>query len=141
MRRWLVLGVAFALVASACGSGGDDSSSAGRVQVVAAFYPVAAAAERVGGSCVDVTNLTPAGAEPHDLELNPDQVDAIQDADVVFVMGDGFQPAVEDSADQRDGPTVELLDRLGVEAWRGPARVAGPGAVLRSWSTSSPPRS
>jgi zinc transport system substrate-binding protein len=81
--------------------------------VVAAFYPVAAAAERVGGSCVDVKNLTPAGAEPHDLELVPDEVDAIQDADVVFVMGHGFQPAVEKAADQRDGPTVKLLDRLG----------------------------
>jgi zinc transport system substrate-binding protein len=59
-----------------------------------------------------VTNLTPAGAEPHDLELIPDQVDHIQNADVVFVMGHGFQPALEKAAGQRDGPTVKLLDHV-----------------------------
>ena len=95
--------------------------------MVAAFYPVAEAAQRVGGSCVTVQNLTPAGAEPHDLELTPDQVDAIQDATVVFVMGHGFQPGVEDAADQRDGATVKLLDGLHAKqsdphVWLDPAR-------------------
>jgi zinc transport system substrate-binding protein len=70
-----------------------------------------------------VENLTPAGAEPHDLELTPDQVDAIQDAGVVFVMGDGFQPGVEDAARQRDGTTVALLDAL-------PARGSDPHVWL-----------
>ncbi len=86
--------------------------SAGAVSkrsVVAAFYPVAYAAQRVGGNRVDVTNLTPAGAEPHDLELTPEQIDEILDADVVFDLGQGFQPAVEKAAEQRDGPTVSLL--------------------------------
>jgi zinc transport system substrate-binding protein len=31
----------------------------------------------------------------------------------VFVMGDGFQPAVEAAADRRDGSTVELLPKIG----------------------------
>jgi zinc transport system substrate-binding protein len=39
-------------------------------------------------------------------------VDDVLDADVVVVMGDGFQPAVEDAADSRDGVTVELLEEL-----------------------------
>ncbi len=113
MRRWLVLGAVVAVLGTACGSGQHSSQTAtGKAKVVAAFYPVAEAAQRVGGSCVAVQNLTPAGAEPHDLELVPDQVDAIQDAKVVFVMGHGFQPAVEHAADQRDGITVGLLDGL-----------------------------
>lgn len=112
MGRWVAFGLALALVAVGCSSNASGGDANGKTEVVAAFYPVAAAAERVGGSCVSVQNLTPAGAEPHDLELNPDQVDAIQDADVVFVMGDGFQPAVEDAADQRDGTTIKLLDDL-----------------------------
>jgi len=116
MRRWLALGAALGLVAAGCNSGGTDGASEGKADVVAAFYPVAAAAQRVGGGCAVVANLTPAGAEPHDLELVPDQIDAIQDADVVFVMGHGFQPAVERAADQRDGPTVKLLDRLGIDS-------------------------
>jgi zinc transport system substrate-binding protein len=112
VRRWLGLGLALALVATGCTSHRSDTTASGKIKVVAAFYPIAAAAQRVGGSCVSVTNLTPAGAEPHDLELNPGEVDRIQDAKVVFVMGRGFQPAVEKSAGQRDRATVKLLERL-----------------------------
>lgn len=113
-NRVLVVVAALAWTVAACSSGGGDSADDGTIQVVAAFYPVAGAAQAVGGTCVEVENLTPAGAEPHDLELTPAEVDALQDADVVFVMGRGFQPAVEAAADRRDGPTVELLDRAGI---------------------------
>jgi Zinc-uptake complex component A periplasmic len=41
---------------------------------------------------VEVTNLTSAGSEPHDLELSPAQVDRIDDADLVLYLGAGFQP-------------------------------------------------
>jgi zinc transport system substrate-binding protein len=98
-------------------------------EVVAGFYPVAAAAERVGGGRVSVTNLTPAGAEPHDLELTPKQVDAILDADVAFVMGRRFQPAVEASARQRDGPTVALLGRLPIDPGTKPRNEGDPDAL------------
>ena len=63
------------------------AAAASKRSVVAAFYPVAYAAQRVGGDRVDVTNLTPAGAEPHDLELNPDQIDKVLDADLVVDLG------------------------------------------------------
>src|SRR5687768_543588 len=44
----------------------DRASSEG-VSVVAAFYPLEEMARQIGGDRVTVTNLTPAGAEPHDL--------------------------------------------------------------------------
>jgi zinc transport system substrate-binding protein len=78
-------------------------------QVVASFYPLAFAASQVGGPRVTVTDLTPAGAEPHDLELSPAQIDRLLDADAAVVMGQGFQPAVEKAAGQRDGVTVTIL--------------------------------
>jgi zinc transport system substrate-binding protein len=59
-----------------------------------------------------VSDLTPAGVEPHDLELTTDDVDAILDADLAVVMGHDFQPAVEHSADDRDGPTLTVLDHV-----------------------------
>ena len=93
-----------------------SSAATPAVHVVGAFYPVAYAAERVGGGRVQVTNLTPAGAEPHDLELTPKQIDAVLDADVVFDLGHRFQPAVEKAAAQRNGPTVTLLDQLPIHA-------------------------
>ena len=93
-----------------CRADSDD-----RPGVVASFYPLAEAARQVGGDIVRVDNLTPPGAEPHDLELTATQVAAIQDADVVLVLGDGFQPAVEKAAAGRQG-TVELLPALGAAA-------------------------
>ncbi|MGZ5296013.1 MAG: metal ABC transporter solute-binding protein, Zn/Mn family [Actinomycetota bacterium] len=93
-------------------SGGSNQGSSGKLSVVAAFYPVQEAAERVGGKLVDVTNLTPPGVEPHDLELSPDQVEAIAIADVVLYLGDGFQPAVEDALGDAEGLTIDLLADL-----------------------------
>jgi zinc transport system substrate-binding protein len=87
-----------------------------RLRVVAAFYPLAWAVAQVGGDHVRVDNLTPAGAEPHDLELTPSQRDAIEDAALVIVMGEGFQPAIEDAASDRDEATVAVLDRLPIDA-------------------------
>ncbi len=78
----------------------DDSPSATPIKVVAAFYPLAYAAEQVGGPAVDVTTLTAPGAEPHDLELTPQQVGEISQADLVLYIP-GFQPAVDDAVAQQ----------------------------------------
>jgi zinc transport system substrate-binding protein len=78
-------------------------------RVVAAFYPVAYAAEQIGGASVSVQNLTPSGAEPHDLELRPSDVVAIQRADVVLYLGQGFQPAVEKAVQSTHAHGIDLL--------------------------------
>ncbi|MGI8984685.1 MAG: metal ABC transporter substrate-binding protein [Acidimicrobiales bacterium] len=95
---------------AACGSGGGAGD--GRPQVVAAFYPLFEAAQRVGGDLVQVRNITPAGSEPHDLELNSRQVDQIEDAAVVVFLGRGFQPAIEKAAERAKGAKVEVLSGL-----------------------------
>jgi zinc transport system substrate-binding protein len=102
--------VAALLASSACGS--DEGAGDGRVTVAASFAPLAHAAEQVGGGNVRVTDLTPSGTEPHDLELTTDQVDAIEDADVVLVVGRDFQPAVETVAGRRGSATVSVLDTI-----------------------------
>ena len=70
---------------------------------MAAFYPLAYAAERIGGPAFDVQNLTPPGAEPHDLELTPREVARIQEASVVLYLSHGFQPAVSKAVEQARG--------------------------------------
>jgi zinc transport system substrate-binding protein len=137
MRRWAavvgVLTVAVtclpAVLPAVLPAGVADASS--RTPVVASFYPIAWAAQQVGGGRVSVTNLTPAGAEPHDLELDPDQIDDVLDAAVVFELGHGFQPAVEQAAEQRDGPTVQLLPghTKDPHIWLDPVRMA---TIVRS---------
>jgi zinc transport system substrate-binding protein len=109
--RALAIGVAVLLLAAGCGNG-DDGGGSGRPRVVASFFPLAEAAEQVGGDAVEVRDLTPAGTEPHDVELAADDVDALLDADLVVYLGGGFQPAVEDVVDQRDGPSIDVLEAV-----------------------------
>jgi zinc transport system substrate-binding protein len=110
MRTILILALmttsAF-MQACTAGAGIDPE---GQASVVVSFYPLAFAAERIGGDCVSVTNLTPAGVEPHDLELTPDAVEAIATADVVLYFGGGFQPAIEDAVRDAEGHAVDVLD-------------------------------
>jgi zinc transport system substrate-binding protein len=132
-----VLFVAGALLA--CGGGGSASSS-GRTEVAAGFYPLAFAAEEIGGDRVAVTNLTPAGSEPHDLEVSPDDVTALRDTDLVLLLGHGFQPQLEDAAGDGDD-VLQLLDTEGLallpdedpHVWLDPIRYA---AIARRIATA-----
>ena len=98
------------LSVAACG-GEASSASDGRTQVVAGFYPLAFAAAEIGGDRVEVTNLTPPGAEPHDVELSVRDVERVRDADLVLYLGQGFQPSLEDAVED-DGTALDLLDGL-----------------------------
>jgi zinc transport system substrate-binding protein len=120
------------------------SGVAGQRRVVAAFYPVAYAAQEIGGPTVSVRNLTPAGAEPHDLELQPSDVVAIQRADDVFYLGEGFQPAVEKAVASTHAHGIDLLERvrlhirkdeqrhpaLDPHVWLDPLRYAGMATTI-----------
>jgi zinc transport system substrate-binding protein len=128
MRIRIIL-ILLAAVSSGCGGG--SASDDDRTSVVASFYPLAFAAEHVGGSSVRVRNLTPPGAEPHDLEATPADVQELHDADLVLLLGDGFQPQLEDAAGSRDS-VLRLLELPGLRAagssdphvWLDPVRYA-----------------
>ena len=105
MRARIVLIFSACALALAAGCGGEEET--GRRQVVAAFYPLAYAAARIAPDA-EVRNLTPAGAEPHDLELSPRDAIEIGEADLVLYLGGGFMPAVEDAAAESDA-AVDLL--------------------------------
>jgi zinc transport system substrate-binding protein len=96
------------------GCSGSSADNGGR-HVVAAFYPIAYAAEQIAPDA-HVENLTPSGAEPHDLELSARDVQRVQDADTVLYFGEGFMPAVEDAVKGRDN-AVDLL--AGLQLMRG----------------------
>ena len=132
MRERIVLILALAGLAAGCG-GGDEAGSTTRI--VAAFYPLAFVAEQLAPEA-DVTNVTPAGAEPHDLELSARDIESIDDADHVLFVGGGFQPALEEAVEGRDG-AVDLLDAVSVidaedgpdpHVWLDPVRL---GAMAR----------
>jgi zinc transport system substrate-binding protein len=124
----LTAALGLALGASACGES-DSAASARATDVVAGLYPLAFAAEQVGGGDVAVRNLTAAGAEPHDLELTPRDVEAILGADLALYVGGGFQPAVEEAVASSDVPAVDVLEGLDLRegdahVWLDPLRFA-----------------
>ena len=116
-------------VIAASGCGGAASGTT----VVASLYPLAYAAEQVAASDVRVEDLTPPGAEPHDLELTARAVGRLQKATLVLYVGRGFQPAVEDALEGRSGRSLDVLDdarplrsELGLDphVWLDPIRFA-----------------
>ncbi len=109
MRSRIILIIVAAGALSVAAGCADGSSSAGGRAVVASFYPLAYAAERVGGDGVSVRNLTPPGAEPHDFELSARDVEDIRSAEVVLYFGSGFQPALEEAVAGAGGTAVDLL--------------------------------
>ncbi|GAA1750273.1 metal ABC transporter substrate-binding protein [Kocuria aegyptia] len=114
------LSLTAALALASCASGSADPSattagnSAERLAVQASFYPLQYVTERVGGDLVQVESLTPAGAEPHDLELSPAAVDGLRTADAVVYLS-GFQPVVDDAVAQAAPEHVLDAAHAGVE--------------------------
>jgi zinc transport system substrate-binding protein len=113
-RLFLVVPALLATASLAACGGGSQAAAEDRPSVVAAFYPLAFAAQRIAGDELEVRNLTPPGAEPHDHELSARDVEAVRSADYVFYLGSGFQPALEDAVEGADGQTVDVLENLAV---------------------------
>jgi zinc transport system substrate-binding protein len=111
-----LLGLLVPLVLTVGATAACDTASAGasgKLDVVAAFYPLQYVTEQVGGDRVKVSNLVKPGAEPHDLELSPKQVAEIADADLAVYLH-GFQPAVDEAV--ADHAKDKSLDAATVQA-------------------------
>jgi zinc transport system substrate-binding protein len=123
MRRLLAVLLTLAFAAGCAAGCGDRAAaagfSAGKLNVVTAFYPLQFLSERIGGDAVRVTTLTKPGAEPHDVELNPRQVGRVADAGLAVYLR-GFQPAVDAAVAQeakgRSFDAASVVDLLPVAA-------------------------
>lgn len=87
---------------------GDVTDS--KIQIVTSFYPLAELAQKVGGDYVEVKNLVPPGAEPHDFEPSPKDILALNNADLVIVNGVGFEPWAEKVIPTLESKGVKVLD-------------------------------
>jgi zinc transport system substrate-binding protein len=143
LRRLLRMALAGVLLSVSC------SSDRGGRTVVASFYPLAWAAERIAGPGWEVIDLTPPGTEAHDVELSLEDRAAIEEADVVVYMGDiGFQPQVEAAIEDAGGVVIAansprsgavrqdphlwlwpqlFLSRVVTPVWRGFQDMVSPG--------------
>lgn len=136
-----VLTCAALALGAACGDG-DGRSADGRVRVAAGFSRLGELATTVGGDRVRVDDLTPSGAEPHDVELGSDDLDRLEDADLVLYLGGGFQPGLAKAADRADR-AVDLLaedERDDPHIWLDPVRWAeAANAVGDALAEADPP--
>ena len=133
VSRIVLLCILSATVPALAGCGGGVSDDT----IVAAFYPLAFAAEQVAGPRAEVVNLTPPGAEPHDLELSPRDVGRVRDAALAVYAGDGFQPAVQQAVEGRSGPSVDVLAHAAAvgddpHVWLDPVRFASVAKEIAS---------
>ena len=105
------LTLATALILANCGTDGDTVQSSDGPTVLASFYPLAFAAERVAGADANVINLAQPGADAHDMELTARQVGQVTDSDLVLYLH-GFQPAVDEAIEQNAGHALDVADVL-----------------------------
>jgi zinc transport system substrate-binding protein len=95
------------LLAAACGPTGPGATAPqpGQLSIVVSFYPFQFIAERVAGPHARVESLTQPGAEPHDLELTPQQIAKVGEANLV-VYEKTFQPAVDEAVGQSNNANI-----------------------------------
>lgn len=95
----IALTAALALFVVGCGSGGENEAGDDELTVVASMYPLEHLVEQVAGDVdVEIRSLTAAGADPHAVELSPQDVAGMGSADLV-VYSAGFQPPVDEAVE------------------------------------------
>ncbi len=103
---------------TACGQNATKNTvdDAGKIKVMTSFYTMYDFAQKIGGENVEITNMVPAGTEPHDWEPSAIDIRNMEDADVFIYNGAGMEHWAEDilkSLDNSDLITVEASE--GVE--------------------------
>ena len=91
-----------------------------KLKVMASFYPMYDFVEKIGGDYVEVTNMVPAGTEPHDWEPAATDIKNLEEADVFIYNGAGMEHWVEDVL-----ASLENKDLKAVEASKGLELLAG----------------
>ena len=106
-----------AVLAAGCSNKNIDKETEGKVtttedklKVVASFYPIYDFAMKIGGDKITVTDMVPAGIEPHDWEPAASDIANLEEADVFVYNGAGMEHWVDtvlDSLGNKDLVTVE----------------------------------
>jgi zinc transport system substrate-binding protein len=112
----VIAAVAYVALSHPARSSSVSGNSDGRLQVVTSFRPITLLVKPVAGDHAVVTQILPAGAEPHEYEPTPNDAIALQNAKILFY----------------DGPFMEpWADRL--------AAAANPDVVRASFFDAVPP--
>jgi zinc transport system substrate-binding protein len=82
---------------------------ASKIKVAASIAPLADLAQQVGGEHVTVTTLVPPAASPHTYEPTPAQVKDVAEANVLALIGLGFEFWAEDIVESAANPDLIVV--------------------------------
>lgn len=145
-RRSTLIIVVLSTLIAGCGEA-QGGAGEERLGVVSTTTQVADMARNVGGDRVEVTSLLASGADPHDYEVRPRDVEALTRAQVVLRSGgeldEWLGEAIEGSG--TEAPTVDLSERLPADAnpdphwWHDPRNARrAVGAIRDALSAADP---
>lgn len=86
-----------------------------KLEVVASFYPLYFFAMEIGGEKASVTNVTPAGAEPHDFEPSAQALAKMENSRLIILNGaglEGWKSDIEKNIDTRKTAVVAVGEEL-----------------------------
>lgn len=86
-------------------SSGDNAN---KIQVTTSFYPLYFFASEIGRDKVEVRNITPAGAEPHDYEPTTQDIARIEKSSM-FILNGGVEPWADEMKDNLKSTEVEII--------------------------------
>ena len=107
VNRFLAV-VSLVLALSACGGSSRADANKTQITVAASFYPIEEIVRQVGGTHVNVVELTPAGQGAHEVQLTAKQLAVLSTSSAVFYISDGFQPDVEKAVASLPGSVVPV---------------------------------
>lgn len=70
---------------------GKSSGNYSKISVYTSFYPMYDFAKKIGGDKINLTNLIPAGTEPHEWEPAPTDIANLENANVLIYNGAGME--------------------------------------------------
>lgn len=89
--------------------GQDKSMKSQKLQVVTSVYPLYYFATQIGGDKVDVTNIIPAGAEPHEYEPTARDIASIEKSDLLILNGAKLEPWADRVKKDLQGTPVLII--------------------------------
>lgn len=146
----IVILVAIATGAIAFAAFDRPQQQSGKLEVSTTFYPLYEFSKAVGGDLISVTNIPPAGAEPHDFEPTPQQLITVQKSQVLVYNGAGFEPWVEKflpdfknkAINASDGLALDTSDEHGTDPhyWLDPTMAQKAIDTIRDGLTAAAPQ-
>lgn len=108
---WIILGVIFILILASIfkkNTSSTQSPGANKLSAVASFYPLYFFASEIGGNKLEVQNITPAGAEPHDYEPTSQEIAQIERSKLLILNGgvETWGNKIQDDLKEKRVPVV-----------------------------------